>query len=152
MPKQKQISTLVGIIIIIIAIVILFGGVFAWQYFATKNSAQIQGQTADWKTYTNSEYGFELKYPSDWIEMIPKSWSTEANLSIVFCGDSKNYCDSGLNEIDFIIFKTKIDPPDDAYYYLGSSADKKNFYYLYIDKTGNKDIFSQMISTFKFTK
>jgi len=23
-------------------------------------------QTADWKTYTNSQYGFSIKYPSDW--------------------------------------------------------------------------------------
>jgi len=36
MAKQKTVSTLVGIIIIIVATAILFGGVFAWQYFATK--------------------------------------------------------------------------------------------------------------------
>ncbi len=35
---QKNISTLIGIIIIIVAIVILFGGVFAYQYFLVLNS------------------------------------------------------------------------------------------------------------------
>lgn len=24
-------------------------------------------ETADWKTYTNTKYGFEVKYPNDWI-------------------------------------------------------------------------------------
>ncbi|MCX6718687.1 MAG: hypothetical protein NTY81_03770 [Candidatus Staskawiczbacteria bacterium] len=80
MQKQKGISTLVGIIIIIAIAIILFGGVFAWQYFATfatkaqqnskffgssQKTNQIQTQTAGWKTYTNSQYGFSIKYPAD---------------------------------------------------------------------------------------
>ena len=28
-------------------------------------TVMIQGETADWKTYRNGEYGFEIKYPSD---------------------------------------------------------------------------------------
>jgi len=35
--KQKRISTLVGVIIIVATAVILFGGVFAWQYLAKSN-------------------------------------------------------------------------------------------------------------------
>jgi hypothetical protein len=38
MQKQGRVSTSTGIIIIIVAIVILFGGVFAWQYFALKGA------------------------------------------------------------------------------------------------------------------
>ena len=37
MINQKNISTLVGMVIIIIAIIIIFGGVFVWQYFAEKS-------------------------------------------------------------------------------------------------------------------
>ncbi len=54
---NRKISTLTGIIIILATAVLLFGGVFGWQYYLVKN------ETADWKTYTNSEYGFEIKYP-----------------------------------------------------------------------------------------
>lgn len=68
---QKRISTLTGILIIVAAAIVLFGGVFAYQWYensklparnATQNVAggqttnykQIQNsniQTADWKTY-----------------------------------------------------------------------------------------------------
>lgn len=73
---QKGVSILVGIIIIIAVAVVAVGGVFAYQYFATKtnNQPQVQSQeqnqnqndqTASWKTYINSEYGFEIKYPDE---------------------------------------------------------------------------------------
>lgn len=77
MQKQKEISTLVGIVIIIATIVILFGGIFAYKYFITRTQQnseflvsrqktnQTQIQTASWKTYKNS-YGYEIEYPSDW--------------------------------------------------------------------------------------
>ena len=39
MPKQrKQISTWVGFLIIIIFAVVVFGGVFVWQYVETQNN------------------------------------------------------------------------------------------------------------------
>ena len=31
----------------------------------------IDNSTADWKTYTNVEYGFEIKYPGDWKDYDP---------------------------------------------------------------------------------
>lgn len=78
MQKQKEIfslreiwlrqTTLIGIIIIVAVAVVLFGGLLAYQYFTNPN-LKIQNpttQTADWKTYTNTQYGFELKYPSSW--------------------------------------------------------------------------------------
>jgi len=85
---QRGISTLVGIIIIVIVAVILFGGVFAYQYF-TKFEAQnsksetnsnvqnpnVQNETASpalsevegWKTYNELDFRFSFKYPATWI-------------------------------------------------------------------------------------
>lgn len=31
-----------------------------------KPANNIKGETTDWKTYKNEEYGFEIKYPADW--------------------------------------------------------------------------------------
>ena len=77
---------LIGVIVVLLAI----GGYFAFR----KNSAPVVEQptpnpapivtqtntpvttpatadeTANWKTYTNSQYGFELKYPSTWLSKV----------------------------------------------------------------------------------
>jgi len=71
---QKQISTLIGIIIIAVSALIFMGGAFAFQYFATKaNNTQIVGlpvqsqrATEGWKTYTNESIGYEINYPPDY--------------------------------------------------------------------------------------
>jgi len=68
---MKKISTLVGIIIIVVTVVVLFGGVFAWQYFTAKTqpiaiTQQTQNQTnqtAGWKTYTDTQSGVSFMYP-----------------------------------------------------------------------------------------
>lgn len=62
---MQKISTLAGIIIIVAVAVIAFGGVFAYQYFTKFQTPNSNIQTAGWKTYTNTEYGFEMKYPGN---------------------------------------------------------------------------------------
>ena len=44
-------------------------------------------ETADWKTYTNEQYGFEFKYPSDW------QFENSLNKS---CDTAKSKCVFGL--------------------------------------------------------
>jgi len=76
MKLQKRISTLVGIIIIVTVAIVAFVGVSAYQYFSKSqipmtnvqpnpNSQNSNTETAGWKTYANTEYGFEIKYPPD---------------------------------------------------------------------------------------
>jgi hypothetical protein len=68
---MKKISTLVGIVIIVAVAVVIFGGVFAYQYFAIKtNSGAKDSQTAGWQTYTSNELKYSFKYPSGW-KVIP---------------------------------------------------------------------------------
>ena len=56
--NQKGISSIL-IILIIVGVLIVVGGIYWWQKSKT-NSAD---ETADWQTYRNDEYGFEVKYP-----------------------------------------------------------------------------------------
>ncbi len=74
MPKTS-------IIILVVAVVAL-AGVVVWQGVsqpkpssalpatnqpAVNQEQQPQDETAGWSTYKNEQYGFEVKYPTDWI-------------------------------------------------------------------------------------
>jgi hypothetical protein len=64
--QTKGISTTLGILIILLVIVILGGGVYLWQQINSISdlaSNQTKDQPAGWQTYTNTQYGFEFKYP-----------------------------------------------------------------------------------------
>ncbi|PIZ71384.1 MAG: hypothetical protein COY09_00825 [Candidatus Portnoybacteria bacterium CG_4_10_14_0_2_um_filter_39_11] len=84
-PKPK--SNLWLIATIVLAVVLVVGSiVFAWQKSASnKVKSDLQSQintlrnqvqqltkiipadeTADWKTYTNEQFNFEMKYPKEW--------------------------------------------------------------------------------------
>jgi len=71
------------LITILLVFIVIAGGYFAWQYWPkgqpvqpvvnnqVVNNRQNQNQiptdeTADWKTYTNERYGFEVRYPSNY--------------------------------------------------------------------------------------
>ena len=62
---NKKISTLVGILIIVLVAVIA-GGILAWQYFGIPEKKETGNETADWKTYRNEDFGLEFKYPENW--------------------------------------------------------------------------------------
>jgi Tfp pilus assembly protein PilV len=87
MKNQKGIAPIIFIIIIVALLAV--AGFFAYQYFSTKTSVQPQiqsqqqnqnqqqqtvnqqtansqpiNQVAGWKTYTSTQYGFEIQYPN----------------------------------------------------------------------------------------
>ena len=80
MQKGRHILTIIGIIIVVIAtIIIIVGGVFVYQYLATKklpivingqinkcNDNQIPADRGVMKQYTDSSFGFSFWYPSIW--------------------------------------------------------------------------------------
>jgi len=75
MSKQilsKGISTPIGILIIVLVAIIAGGGILAYQYYWMPEEKYVEApplvkdETADWQTYTNEEYGFEVKYPNNY--------------------------------------------------------------------------------------
>lgn len=73
MKFQRGISTLIGLIIVIAVVVLATGGFFAYQRFfinkgTEKNNQQtiLRDEISNWKTYTNTKLGYEIKYPNDW--------------------------------------------------------------------------------------
>ena len=63
---NKQIPTLVGILIVVLLAAGLFGVIFFFcdfgEYDTIKDSEKLK-EVAGWKNYTNEKYGFEIKYP-----------------------------------------------------------------------------------------
>jgi len=73
---NKTIPTTIALSIVLIA-AILAGGFVYWKYFSFQEELSNQpeivipeesiGETTNWNTYTNENYGFEIKYPTDFI-------------------------------------------------------------------------------------
>jgi len=112
-PK-KTIPTFIGVAIIVVVAVLLFGGIFAWQYYFVKPIPQVfqpVGQvnsTAGWETYTNAQYGFEFKYPSKVaLENTEKGFSLTHSVPF-YHADPCNLKDGGyINKItDFEVVGT----------------------------------------------
>ncbi len=78
MKNQKGISSLLGILIIVILGVFVIGGVLVYQYWwmpekpvptvpiLTPEPIPTPDETADWEIYRNEIYKYEIKYPYKW--------------------------------------------------------------------------------------
>ncbi len=120
-----------------------------------------EDETANWQTYRNEEYGFEAKYPNDWMY--------EQN--VFLSGSNLVFCPQKLTEVvsERIICKWKKEatksqyeigmiylfnyasdskPNNPDYRYLG--VNNSGYYYLYSSLNSNESIVDQILSTFKF--
>ncbi len=142
---MKKISIKTGIIIILAAAVVLFGGVYTYQKYAnpkseTLNLKQIQNsnpETAGWKTYKNDENGYEIKYPNDWDGIGIGSYDG-SDCSIPFYefvkrggtidGPDLPYTSITLSSIEKIVTENNLEGYKTTWIYSNKLGDKK--YYL----------------------
>jgi hypothetical protein len=137
-PVKKQgISTLVGIIIIVAVALILFGGVFAYQYFFVKPQpiVQTQNQTADY--FEIKEFGLKFKITKDIkdLEYLVKDPSPEGyGRNILFSTKSLTMANiqCSVSEAPIgILTINNIAPNDENYYNRGRLLLADNGQYVY---------------------
>jgi len=85
---NKKISFPIAMIIIVVCTV-LVGGIVVHQYREILKEEETPeeiptDETADWKTYRNEEYGFEVKYPPKW-DMVIWPFPPELPRKCYFC-------------------------------------------------------------------
>jgi hypothetical protein len=73
------------ITILVIIIVVLIGGYLAYIKLSPQIiKAPVVDKKANWQTYTNSQYGFQMKYPSDFFDagQQPKLLAGDCNYNV----------------------------------------------------------------------
>jgi len=104
---------------------------------SSKTSDTTTDQTLDWKTYTNEEYSFEIKYPSDWTYQ-----KFSCNLDgIAFCpliGNNVLNCGQTCDMNS---------PESPIYFYMSSQISSQS---LKLWDNQYIEIYEKMILTFKF--
>ena len=164
----------------ILLLVIVFGALFLFfcrktGYYHPKRYQNVYqaptqaDETTDWKTYRNDKYGFEVKYPSDWIvgEDTMNDW-TDLNVGeggvlaygLFFCRERESegcgwrvYSERSIEDDPIRLFTYTKDQKFNGlpYYYLGKSPLEEH-YYFYNESPKNEPVVKEMISTFKFTR
>lgn len=113
-------------------------------------------QTVGWKTYTNTQYGFEIKYPQTWgyqefdfnIEGIAFCPSEDIRGS--GCGVTASATSSAVIILYPLSNSAAIGRNDaDNHYWTNG---KYTFYLHHEARANLQPIFGEMVSTFKFTK
>lgn len=110
--------------------------------------------TADWQTYTNTEYGFEFKYPLNW-KVINGALKNGEN-GWWLCPNSESApCPSGSQ----IYTSSKEIKSGEGNYENRKAFGSKDGKYFYsylndfpVEKQINAEIYQKIVSTFRFTK
>jgi hypothetical protein len=182
MDKQKGISTTLSILLVVLLVTVVGGGLVYKYYLAPGEGpsdgkpGDSQDETADWETYKNEDFGFEIKHPEDvgvqqtdspgvgfgsyrmfFFRTFYTSETNKQMMSIsVVPKDMEGFIQESLvidTEEEIIVNKKE------GVRIIGS--DQKNLLIdqiwinhdnkIYIIKKGDQeDIFNQMLSTFRF--
>lgn len=176
---QKQISTIWGIVVIIAAVVVAFGGIFAYQQHENSqipNTKKLNSEILAWKILDYDHY--EFKYPSAWNVWVTLESSVPAgcfaqgdSVCTYFYGGAfsvnvlpwnENTCKQYWNGVGgprANLQETKtIDGKQ--FYYGRFEEDNLEIYHIFYNKScyelaatiiGKPDL-DKILSTFKFTK
>lgn len=165
--KPKPLGAPIAKLVLAVAMIVFLGALFgAAGYLAVNKPAKIQqpqvspaaepiksveGETADWKTYRNEKYGFEIKYPEDWT--VNNTGSHMISL------DNYNFCYRGGRDGCFrVSIFLEQDENSNSYQkefevmekIITKKKDNKLFVFSITVEEKAKTILNEAMSTFKF--
>ncbi len=122
MNKKGVANIVVILIIVVVAIVVVAGYLVfknkssapsanqnststsqVWEddFSETQGNHQIASETANWQTYKNEKYGFEFRYPSNWVITLDADTPNQSALTVMFSDNSgKNVFIAGTGSSD----------------------------------------------------
>ncbi len=146
----------IWISIIVIVILAIIGGAFLLMQKPKTSATDVQSsttQTADWKTYTNTDYGFEMMLPQNWEQR--NLTTSNGGILLGFCPISDQFCKQGFWIWNVSQKPEKMDDPFPTL--IGFNEVNKMYYYFtlngYPETTEQEAVMIGNITrTIKFTK
>lgn len=117
-----------------------------------------QNEMAGWKTYVNTKYGFEFKYPSSWLHSeLEKGPGVSYEHFICFnperpAGDCRDALFVVLPYPYTSIWTLEQLKSTYSNFPKTMTWQENGFAYFFAAKSNNSQIFDQIVSTFRFTK
>jgi len=114
--SSKNVWAIIALAVIVV--IIVGGGVYWWQKIIEEKSTEEStpepvDETADWKSYRNEGYGFEIRYPGDILQLDEKGAALSHTLSSFHKYSSKDGSDLGLAEDITVVFRKETDECED---------------------------------------
>lgn len=120
--------TLVILIVVVVGINLIGEIFFGWGKTVdhvptlSKTATPTPDPTANWKTYTNNEMGFTIKYPSDWVEKLDPQGGVDSIYDPVSISPVKSNGDTTINipfrYVDISAYKSASSAAESATNYL----------------------------------
>ncbi len=150
----------------VLAVLVAGASYAALQYYQTNRAIDSDyvpaftprmSENSEWKTYTNTQYGFEFKYPRDWHVLNNSIWPPDSSLAVSFDVNpigtfKKDPIAKNLKQITLgerIADVLDVSPIRYVVVPISSSQELKITLPL---PTTTESIYNQILSTFKFTK
>lgn len=99
------------ILVKIITAILVVGGILIWQYFGSPKE-EVKDGIANWQTYQNEEYGFEIEYPLEWEVKNYKNNYSFLSPKVEECKKTQYECD--IYSPGIAIYKSLIELPNNS--------------------------------------